>query len=138
MSRTRVLVLAAAVLCAAGLGRAADAQAAELFYGVDAGQPPGHVQRPDTDVDRAQGVHRLARREQIVGLDVRPANKQLVALGSTSRLYRIDAATGAATVIGTAAFAPPLAGTTFGFDFNPDGRPDPGHLGCPPEPASAS
>ena len=119
MSRTRVLVLATAVLCAAGLGRAADAQAAELFYGVDAanrlvtfsGQTPTSVAR--------RALTGLPAGEQIVGLDVRPANKQLIALGSTSRLYRIDAATGAATVIGTAAFAPPLAGTTFGFDFNP-------------------
>jgi hypothetical protein len=39
-------------------------------------------------------------------------------LGSTSRLYRIDPATGAATAIG-AAGAFTLTGTTFGFDFNP-------------------
>ena len=36
MCRTRVLALVAALLCTAGLGRAADAEAAELFYGVDA------------------------------------------------------------------------------------------------------
>ncbi len=43
----------------------------------------------------------------------------MLGLGSTSRLYRIDVATGAATVIGTAPFVPPLAGSSFGFDFNP-------------------
>ena len=57
--------------------------------------------------------------EQIVGLDVRPADKQLVALGSTSRLYRIDGASGAATAIGSASFVPAFAGTSLGFDFNP-------------------
>ena len=31
----------------------------------------------------------------------------------------IDTTTGAATVIGTGAFTPPLSGTAFGFDFNP-------------------
>ena len=119
MSRTRVLVLVTALLCAAGLGRAADAQAAELFYGVDAGNRlvTFSGQTPTSVARRA--FTGLPAGEQIVGLDVRPANKQLVALGSTSRLYRIDAATGAATVIGTTAFAPPLAGTSFGFDFNP-------------------
>ena len=35
MTRTLMLVVAAAALCAAGLGRAADARAAELLYGVD-------------------------------------------------------------------------------------------------------
>ena len=106
-------------LCTAGLGRAADAEAAELFYGVDAanrlvtfsGQTPTSIKRiPFTG---------LAAEEQVVGLDVRPANKQVVALGSTSRLYRIDVATGVATAIGTTAFVPGLAGASFGFDFNP-------------------
>lgn len=119
MSRTRILVLVAALLCAAGVGRAADAQAAELFYGVDtqnrlvtfSGQTPASIART--------AITGLQSGEQILGLDFRPANKQLLGLGSTSRLYRIDAATSSATVIGTAPFAPPLAGTAFGFDFNP-------------------
>ncbi len=57
--------------------------------------------------------------ETIRGIDFRPANGQLFALGSTSRLYRINTATGAATAAGNAAFAPALSGTEFGFDFNP-------------------
>ena len=56
--------------------------------------------------------------ETIVGIDFRPANGQLYALGSTSRLYTINLVTGAATQVGTAgAFT--LNGTEFGFDFNP-------------------
>lgn len=57
--------------------------------------------------------------ENILGLDMRPANGQLYALGSTSRLYTINAATGAATAVGTTPFATLLNGTSFGFDFNP-------------------
>ncbi|TDH18420.1 DUF4394 domain-containing protein [Segetibacter sp. 3557_3] len=57
--------------------------------------------------------------ENILGVDMRPATGQLFALGSTSRLYTLNTSTGAATVVGTAPFAPQLAGTTFGFDFNP-------------------
>lgn len=55
----------------------------------------------------------------ILGIDFRPANGQLFALGSDSRLYRIDTASGAATAAGNAAFNPALNGMEFGFDFNP-------------------
>ena len=58
--------------------------------------------------------------ESIVGLDIRPANGQLVGLGSTSRLYSLNGATAEATAIGAGTpFTPALSGTTFGFDFNP-------------------
>ena len=57
--------------------------------------------------------------ESVLGIDFRPLNGQLYALGSSSRLYTINTATGAAAAIGTAAFATALSGTSFGFDFNP-------------------
>jgi len=51
-------------------------------------------------------------------MDFRPATGLLYAIGSTSRLYTINTATGAATQIGSAgAFT--LSGTDFGTDFNP-------------------
>lgn len=57
--------------------------------------------------------------ERILGIDVRPANGALYALGSSGRLYTIDPATGAAKQVGTGTFAVALAGAEFGFDFNP-------------------
>jgi hypothetical protein len=57
--------------------------------------------------------------ENIVGMDFRPVNGQLYALGSTSRLYTINAASGVAAQVGTAPFTTLLSGTDFGFDFNP-------------------
>ena len=57
--------------------------------------------------------------ETVLGLDFRPASGQLVALGSTSRLYTLNPATGAATAIGGASISPALDGTFFGVDFNP-------------------
>lgn len=57
--------------------------------------------------------------ESILGIDLRPATGQLYGLGSTSRLYTIDPATGAATQVGSGPFTPALSGTSFGFDFNP-------------------
>ena len=57
--------------------------------------------------------------ETVRGLDVRPATGELFALGSTSRLYRLDPDTGVATALGAGPLSTPLSGTTFGFDFNP-------------------
>lgn len=57
--------------------------------------------------------------ENILGLDMRPVNGQLYALGSSSRIYTINASSGAATAVGAGAFTPALVGTSFGFDFNP-------------------
>ncbi len=119
MNRTRLLLLVTALLCAAGLGRAGTAGAAELFYGVDT---ENRLVSFDSDTPNAitrTSFTGLPAGEQIVGLDQRPANKQLLGLSSASRLYRIDVATGAATVVGTAPFTTALAGTSFGFDFNP-------------------
>jgi Domain of unknown function (DUF4394) len=56
--------------------------------------------------------------ESVLGIDMRPATGQLFALGSSSRIYIINTANGAATVVG-GAFTPALSGTSFGFDFNP-------------------
>ena len=63
--------------------------------------------------------------ENIVGIDVRPADAALYALGSTGRLYTTDTATGALTLKstlvaslgdGTAPYTG-LVGTEFGVDF---------------------
>jgi hypothetical protein len=56
--------------------------------------------------------------ETILGIDLRPGNGWLYGLGSSNRLYVLDAASGAAT----ASFVLPgasLNGNAFGFDFNP-------------------
>lgn len=60
----------------------------------------------------------LQTSEMILGIDFRPANGQLYALGSSSRIYTINLATAAATVAG-GQFSTLLNGTSFGFDFNP-------------------
>ena len=55
--------------------------------------------------------------ETVLGMDMRPANGQLYALGSNSRLYTLDAGTATFTLVG--ALSTVLAGTSFGFDFEP-------------------
>lgn len=67
----------------------------------------------------AKPITGLQTGETILGLDMRPANGQLYALGSTSRLYTLNTSSGLATAVGTAAFTPALSGTAFAFDFNP-------------------
>jgi len=72
-------------------------------------------------------VNGLLTTENLVGIDVRPADGLLYGVGSSGRLYTIDASTGAATVKSTLApdaadasapFAA-LDGASFGVDFNP-------------------
>jgi hypothetical protein len=55
--------------------------------------------------------------EDVLALDARPATGRLYGLGSNSRIYLINAGTGAATFVATISTA--LSGTSFGFDFNP-------------------
>jgi hypothetical protein len=69
--------------------------------------------------------------ENVVGIDVRPADATLYALGSTGHLYTADAATGALTLKSTLAASindptlpyTGLVGTTFAVDFNPGSSP---------------
>lgn len=68
---------------------------------------------------RRIGVSGLQSGENLLGIDFRPLNGQLFGLGSSSRLYLINPATGAATAVNAQPFAVPLNGNSFGFDFNP-------------------
>lgn len=61
----------------------------------------------------------LALTESIVGIDFRPLNGQIYALGSLSRLYTVNTATGALTPVGAGTLTTLLSGSSFGFDFNP-------------------
>lgn len=57
--------------------------------------------------------------ENILAADFRPANGQLYAIGSTSRLYTVNLATGVATQVGAAAFTPVISGNDVAMSFNP-------------------
>jgi hypothetical protein len=64
-------------------------------------------------------VTNLQRRENLLGLDFRPADGRLYAVGSSNTLYTIDIPTGRAAAVGAGTFAVPLNGTRFGIDFDP-------------------
>jgi hypothetical protein len=55
--------------------------------------------------------------DRLVGIDYRVAKGQLFGLGRSGQLYRIDAASAAATPVGTPVVL--AAGSEFGVDFNP-------------------
>jgi hypothetical protein len=74
---------------------------------------------PDSPTPVTKPITGIQTGEAIVGIDFRPVNGQLYALGSTSRLYTINASSGAAAAVGSVPFSTLLAGTSFGFDFNP-------------------
>jgi len=65
--------------------------------------------------------------ENLIGIDFRPADGQLYAVGSTGRVYTVNGTTGVATLKSTLAADATdttlpftaLAGTAFGVDFNP-------------------
>ena len=92
---------------------------AATVYGVNTSNQLVHFDSatPGT-VSTPQAITGLQSAETILGIDFRPANGGLYALGSTSRLYVLNLATGAATQVG-AAGGFTLNGTDFGFDFNP-------------------
>ena len=121
MSRTLRRILGLFALTAAGaLSVPGAASAAEAFYGVTQDNRLVTFQSDNvTNVAPTHAITGLPGGEKIIGLDVRPLNGQLYALGATSRLYVINPRTGAARQVGATPFIPALAGASFGFDFNP-------------------
>jgi len=80
---------------------------------------------PGTQVG-TRAISGLQSGETVAGIDFRPANGLLYALGSRGNLYTLDAATGRATfraalkaAAGDDAPFSGLLGTQFGVDFNP-------------------
>lgn len=71
------------------------------------------------DPTGAVKVTGLAEGETLLAIDERPATGALYGLGSSSRIYVIDPATGAASAVSATPFSPRLAGDAVGFDFNP-------------------
>ena len=111
--------LAASALLA---GTLTPATAAELLAGI--GMSGGNnvlVTFPSDDPMAVSKVKitGLQKKETILGLDVRPLNGQLYALGSTSRLYVINRDTGVATAVSPTPLNPAVAGNAVAFDFNP-------------------
>lgn len=71
-----------------------------------------------TDAPVSKPIMGLLSGDDIAGIDFRPLNGQIYALGKAGNLYTINASSGAAALVGAGSFAT-LTGNYFGFDFNP-------------------
>ncbi|WDF67033.1 DUF4394 domain-containing protein [Sphingobacterium oryzagri] len=89
-----------------------------VAYAVDASNNL-HIMNPTKDGSVSKTIEGLSAGETVLGIDFRPATGELYALGSSSRLYKINLSSGAAARVGTLPMVPLLAGSSFGFDFNP-------------------
>ena len=114
-------ILPAAAACSGGGGLADPQSRGRLIFALDdrntilafGSETPGVV-------TQRRGIRDLPAGERIVGIDVRPADGLLYALGATSRVYVVDSL-GFATVVGSAPFRPGLVGTAFGWAVDPIG-----------------
>jgi hypothetical protein len=89
-----------------------------VAYAVD-GSNTLHIFNPDMPgATITKPLTGLPMGAMIEGIDFRPVNGQLYALGSNSQLYTINTSNGATAAVGSP-FTTPLTGTAFGFDFNP-------------------
>jgi hypothetical protein len=114
-------------LCVLVVGFSAQALAATV-YGVNTANQliRFNTQTPGT-LDLQLAITGLQPGENVLGIDFRPANRQLYALGSSGSLYTLNLTTAAATLVATLSADPTdatspfagLSGTEFGFDFNP-------------------
>jgi len=117
---SRSLRRAAALAVGAGLAVPAAAPAADQLHAVtDDGRLIAFQSDSPSSIRSNLSLSGIAAGERLVGLDVRPATGQLFGLGSLGRIYLVNPTTGQAAPVGSGPFAPALAGTGFGFDFNP-------------------
>ncbi len=111
-----------ALLAMAGVASLASVSDAALIYGIDDSSGQTLISfdsAAPSSVLNGVAISGLQSNETIKGIDFRPSTHQLYALGSTNRLYTIQANTGVATQVGAGPFTPVLNGSNFGFDFNP-------------------
>lgn len=99
------------------LGLALPAPAATLYINTSANQLLSLDSATPGVILNSATITGLQLGETIAGIDFRPANGLLYGLGSASRLYTINPMTGTASFVATLSI--PLAGNTFGVDFNP-------------------
>jgi hypothetical protein len=119
MTHLRRVAAAIAGSVAVALTAAAPAPAAEALYAVTDGNALVTLHSDSPGAVRASlPLTGLQEGEQVLALDVRPKSGQLYVLGSTSRVYVVNAASGAAHALGNA-FSPALAGGNFGLDVDP-------------------
>lgn len=114
-TRTMKTAIAAAAL---GVLTVAGSAQAELVYGLTTDNNIFTFDSANPAVIQSgKFITGLQANEIVVAMDLRPANGQIYAVGSSNTLYTLNPTTGAATSV--AAISTSLNGTTFDIDFNP-------------------
>ncbi|HEY1014959.1 MAG TPA: DUF4394 domain-containing protein [Herpetosiphonaceae bacterium] len=99
---------------------ATQAYAGEVVYAVTTGNQLIQFNSANPSLlTGQQSITGLGLMENVIGIDFRPANGDLLAVTNQSRIYVINRATGAATVVSATPFTPALTSTNIGMDFNP-------------------
>jgi hypothetical protein len=109
--------LRAALLVAAIAGPAANA---ETIYGLTSANRivAFSAATPGTTIsDRA--ITGLAMGDTLLGIDRRPIDRQIYALGSSGNVYRLTLTPTAYVATNLGAISATLSGSSYGFDFNP-------------------
>jgi DNA-binding beta-propeller fold protein YncE len=123
MSRNRSLVLLPILLAACAMGPEREVEGPPRKENIVAVTEGGSLVRFNAGqpqkVTTIGAVKGLQADENLMGIDYRVSRGVLFGLGSSGRIYTIDAKTAEAKAVGTARLAIPLAGGEFGFDFNP-------------------
>lgn len=102
-----------------GKAEAQNNRSPKIVYGVTASNKLiTFVRGRPENLTRIGNIQGLAQGEKIVGIDFRPANNRLYAIGDTSQLYIINIARNQANPVG-GPIDPALTGRAFGIDFNP-------------------
>jgi hypothetical protein len=114
------IALASLAAVTLSTGQPAAATGGDTLYAVTSGNRLITFSSGDTcKINWSSAITGLQPREQVLGIDFRPANNKLYALGSSNRLYTIDTQTAQAMPVGSQPFTATLSGSAFGFDFNP-------------------
>lgn len=111
--------IAAIVPLALAAAVPASASAATAFYGVTSDNRLTEFTSDNVNQSPSIPLRGLAAGENVVGIDLRPADGRLYAMTNQNRLVIVNARTGAITRVGNAALTPPINGASVGFDFNP-------------------
>jgi uncharacterized protein DUF4394 len=123
----RLLRLAAVVAiaglvgaCADGVGTKPQPSTGRSIYAIDGFNRliVFGVQSPGT-LRRSVLISGVRPNEVIIGIDFRPADGRLYAVGDSHYVYQVDTLSGAATRIGTGVPFDSLVGIWFGLDFDP-------------------
>ena len=103
---------------------ASSAQAVNVFGLTDRDQLVTFDSMSPNTLTNSVFISGLASNESLVGIDIRPVDNQIYAVGSFGNVYTVNRTSGAATYVSTlfdsaTMNAVSLMGTEFGIDFNP-------------------